>query len=119
MESFEQRIGDLTAALDEAQKPIVEQLQAILKELQGKEFDSFEAKKRVVSMVNSMTQRLALAIACPKPGCGKAATMRCSKSGRSAHGYFSFEHEENGRRTKHGGESVLPVLHLMPASTTE
>ncbi len=115
MDSLESGIGELNTALEEAQKPIIERLQALLAAAEGKTFKTFEEKQRVAAMIQEIISRLGMALECPNPECRQPAKLRCKKSGRSKSGKFVFEHYQNGHQIFHGGLSVLPSIRLTQA----
>jgi hypothetical protein len=113
MESFEQDIGELGNALDEAQKPIIERLQRFLDVLEGKTMPSGETIQRVTAAINVMAARLGRAIACAKEECGHPAKLRWFRTPKSEAGVLTFDHTIDGRRTSHGAHKIVPPLKLV------
>ena len=108
MDSLESGIGELNDALEEAQKPIIERLQMLLAEAEGKKFGTFEEKKRIVAMIQQMANQLKVAFRCVV--CGEPARLRCAKARSSDEiGYIGFLHA----RTSHGGSQTFPHLELI------
>lgn len=105
----------------EAQRGYAEKLSQLLAHLEGRNFGSFEENANIAKAIASILDRLHMALACPKPGCGVPSRLRCSKPGRSKTGQFQFEHyiivDGKPKRTNHFGSNKLPALAVIPAQS--
>jgi hypothetical protein len=96
-------------------QPVRDAIAVLLEQVQGTSFGSLEENQDVTKRIGQLLQLLNLRVACPKPECGRPATLRCAPAGNSTHGVFQFDHAVNGRRSTHLGSSRLPHLRLVPA----
>jgi hypothetical protein len=114
MESPENAFEAFYTEIDAALQPIIVRVQEFLKTLEGKNFGSVEANKRVAAMIQKLVSRVGMVLMCTKEGCGQPSHLRCNKPARSQTGTFQFEHFVDGRRTNHTGSACLPALTLVP-----
>lgn len=109
------RLRQRNEQADDALAPIIDGFRQDVRLIEGEEFETFDAAQEVTLQIQQTADRFRVALACQKPGCGKPSKLRCTKSSRSTRGYFiSFEHDEDGRRTKHEGKAKMPVLQIVP-----
>jgi hypothetical protein len=86
-------------------------IEAELGSLVGRSFGNLAANQEVVLVIHEMLEAHGLRVRCPV--CGHPAILRCSERPGVASGAFVLDHTIEGRRTFHGGFSVLPELHLV------
>lgn len=107
-------LSQFDAKIPEALEPVVAKYRQLLDQLKGHSFGLLEANQAVASKILAQLNSMNYRVRCPR--CGEPATLRCSRTNGSANGSFQFEHYlGGGRRTRHGGSTVLPGLDLVPS----
>jgi len=99
-----ERIDVLIANLELIQTSLRTKTQQLLQELSGKEYDTLEAKREVVSKINRLLSAADARIECPN--CGEPASLRCAVTGNAKDGAFQFEHHRP--KTVHGAKTRFP-----------
>ena len=109
MQSLNRFEGDIQRVLAKKALALQELLAA---HFCGHDFGSLANNQAVASQINLSARRLGHRFLCRK--CKQPADLRCSRTNRSKHGSFQFEHYNNSRRTHHCGHTVVPDLLLVP-----
>jgi len=109
----------LQQQLNRLQRSIRLSIEGEFASLVGQSFQSLEANEAVTGMIQQLLDAHGLRVQCPE--CGHPAILRCSPRPGVAHGVFVLDHTIEGRRTFHGGYSVLPTIRLVakPARRTK
>jgi hypothetical protein len=98
----------------EGREKVLVAFQALLAQIEGREFGSFALNKAVAQEVNQWLDRLNVRFACSSDDCGHApARLRCRPHPDIEHGTWQFEHFLKPRI--HGGTKEVPQLKLVPA----
>ena len=103
LQRFERRV-------DEAQRSLWNEAEALFGEFEGKELGDLIVKQRIAALIQQIANRLTACFKCPY--CEQPARLRCAKSGRSKEGRFEFDHFIAGKRTTCGGTVGIPPLKL-------
>lgn len=101
----------LTQQLNHIQRSIRQAIEAYLHSMAGQSFGSVAENQQFVRLVQALLESHGLRVRCPE--CGHPAILRCSRSGGSAGGVFVFDHYIQGRRTFHGGGSIVPKVSVI------
>ena len=113
--TVQRRIERLDEAVTIAQRPLQQELQALLDDLAGCSFGSLADNTAAANALRFLMLRLEVRVECPREGCHEASLIRCRPAGRTRHGSFEFEHRRNGRLSTHAASTKLPALKLVPA----
>lgn len=105
-------LNEFDAEIDAVQSPIVQELQAFLKTLEGRTFIE-EGKQHVAARIQDILNRLGQRIVCPKTGL--PGFLRVSKVGKSGIETFQIQITENGKRTCRFSSVKFPSIQLCPA----
>jgi len=84
--------------------------EALLRSVEGRNYESLEANQRIASLIQETADRLRLAFVCTR--CGEPARFRCSQAATAKTGMFTFSH---GRQT-HTGTTTIPRLQTTQAA---
>ncbi|MEL6105748.1 MAG: hypothetical protein AAFU85_06925 [Planctomycetota bacterium] len=103
-------LARLQREMNRLQREIRLTIQAQLSQMTGKSLGSLEANRELARSIHEMLDSHGLRVRCPH--CGNAAILRVSPRAGAAAGVFVFDHSVDGKRTFHGGRTVVPEIHL-------
>jgi len=105
------QLSNLQQQMNRLHRTVRLTIEAELSLLTGRQFGSLVANEEVVGLIQNVLETHGLRIQCPE--CGHPAILRCSGRPGLPNGAFVLDHTIEGRRTFHGGYSILPALRLM------
>lgn len=111
MTDASERLSQLQQQINRLQRTVRQTIEAELVKFSGQSFGALTANQAVVIMIQEMLEAHGLRVRCPE--CGHPAILRCSGRPGVAHGVFVLDHTIEGRRTFHGGYSLLPEFRLI------
>lgn len=103
-------LARLQREMNRLQREIRLTIQAQLSQMNGKSLGSLEANQELARSIHEMLDSHGLRVRCPQ--CGNAAILRASPRAGAPNGVFVFDHTVDGKRTFHGGRTVVPEIHL-------
>jgi len=110
-----QAAADLLAGLQREmsrlQREIRLTIQAQLAQMTGRSLGSLKANRELAQSIHEMLDSHGLRVRCCQ--CGHPAILRVSPRAGAADGVFVFDHTIDGRRTFHGGRTVVPEIRLV------
>ena len=74
--------------------------------------DSLRLNQELALSIQSVIDRLGVAVACGKDDCEVPAVVRCTSAKTTKGGIFQFSHYIDGRTTNHKGPKHLPSFKL-------
>ncbi|TWT92718.1 hypothetical protein [Stieleria varia] len=104
-------LGGLQQELNRLQRSIRIAIQQQLASMAGQSLGSIAANRELVETIQAMLENHGLRVRCNE--CGHPAILRVSVRPGCASGVFVFDHTIEGRRTFHGGKTVLPLIQLV------
>ena len=104
-------LGDLQQELNRLQRVIRLAIQGQLQKLVGQSMGSLSENRELVRSIHELLDSHGLRTRCSE--CGHPAILRASPRSGSKTGVFVFDHTIDGKRTFHGGRSVLPEMLLV------
>ncbi len=112
-------LGELQQELNRLQRSIRLAIQGQLGKLCGQSMASLAENRDLAKSIHQMLESHGLRVRCSE--CGHPAILRVSPGGSQKTGVFVFDHTLDGRRTFHGGKTVVPALMLVakPARRTK
>ena len=112
-------LGELKEELNRLQRVIRLSIQSQLQKLAGQSMGTLAENRELVKSIHQLLDSHGLRTRCPE--CGHAAILRVSPRDGSKTGVFVFDHTIQGKRTFHGGRSVMPKVLLIakPARKTK
>ncbi|MEO1524191.1 MAG: hypothetical protein AAFX06_02090 [Planctomycetota bacterium] len=104
-------LARLQREMNRLQREIRLTIQAQLSQMTGKSLGSLESNRELARSIHEMLDAHGLRVRCPH--CGNAAILRVSPRPGAASGVFVFDHTIDGKRTFHGGKTVMPEILLV------
>lgn len=104
-------LGDLQQELNRLQRAIRLAIQGQLQKLAGQSMGSLAENRELARSIHQLLESHGLRTRCCE--CGHPAILRASPRNGSKTGVFVFDHTIDGKRTFHGGRSVLPEIMLL------
>jgi hypothetical protein len=104
-------LGKLRQTLNRLQREIRLAIQEQLAEFSGQSLGSIEANRQLARSIQDTLDSHGLRVRCSH--CGQPAILRVSPRAGADAGVFVFDHTVDGRRTFHGGRTVLPEIRLV------
>ncbi|KAA5541041.1 hypothetical protein FYK55_19285 [Roseiconus nitratireducens] len=104
-------LGDLQRQMSRLQREIRLAIQAQLGQMTGRSLGSLEANRALAQSIHEMLDSHGLRVRCCQ--CGHPAILRVSPRAGATDGVFVFDHTIDGRRTFHGGRTVIPEIHVV------
>ncbi|MEM9586310.1 MAG: hypothetical protein AAGA03_03440 [Planctomycetota bacterium] len=108
MTAAETALAELERELNRLQRSIRQAIQAKLREFEGRTMGDLAANREMVTTIHRLLDGHGLRVRCSE--CGHPAILRVSPRKGMANGAFVFDHTIEGKRTFHGGSSVMPSL---------
>jgi len=104
-------LGELQMELNRLQRTVRLAIQTQLAKMTGKSLASLKENRELAASIHQLLDSHGLRAQCSE--CGHPAILRVSPRGGLANGVFVFDHTIEGRRTFHGGKTVMPELRLV------
>lgn len=104
-------LGKLKQDINRLQRTIRLSIQEQLQTLAGQSMGSLELNRELAASIHELLDSHGLRVRCSE--CGHPAILRVSPRKGVADGAFVFDHTIDGRRTFHGGRSVMPEVVLV------
>lgn len=104
-------LADLEQQLNRLQRTIRLAIQSKLSELTGNSLGDIQSNRKLVESIHQMLDTHGLRVQCSE--CGHPAILRVSPRSGIVAGVFVFDHSIEGRRTFHGGRTVMPEIRLV------
>jgi hypothetical protein len=104
-------LGELQMELNRLQRTVRLAIQKQLAKMTGQSLASLQENRELAKSIHQLLDSHGLRIQCCE--CGHPAILRVSPRGGVANGVFVFDHTIEGRRTFHGGKTVLPEIRLV------
>lgn len=112
-------IKDLENAGEELAKiqwQVARKIERILAPYVGQSFGSVDANKEFADAVNKLLRANGARLVCPT--CKTPSMLFLQTGGTTRHGSFQHQHSKDGKKTRHGGSVVVPLLSVVPALIT-
>lgn len=110
-ESVQLRLQQLAQQVNRLQRTLRLVIERELVQWQGLDLGSLEANQELAKRLAELVDSHGLRFRCPE--CGHPAILRCSARPGLPRGVFVFDHSVQGKRTFHGGGTVVPQLKLV------
>ncbi|MGB7345922.1 MAG: hypothetical protein WBD20_17020 [Pirellulaceae bacterium] len=104
-------LGELQMELNRLQRTVRLAIQRQLAKMSGQSLGGLKENQELAKSIHQLLESHGLRVQCSE--CGHPAILRVSPRGGVANGVFVFDHTIEGRRTFHGGKTVLPELRLV------
>ena len=104
-------LAQLDQQLNRLRRSVRLTIQTQLRPLAGQSLGSLEHNQHLVESIHALLDSYGLRVQCSQ--CGHPAILRVSPRAGIAAGVFVFDHQVDGRRTFHGGRTVMPEIHLV------
>ena len=104
-------LSGLQQELNRLQRSIRLAIQERLGAMAGTSLGTLAANRELVQSIHTMLESHGLRVRCID--CGHPAILRISTRPGCASGVFVLDHTIDGRRTFHGGKTVMPQIHLV------
>ncbi len=104
-------LSELQMELNRLQRTVRLAIQSQLAKLTGQSLSSLRENREMARSIHQLLDSHGLRVQCCE--CGHPSILRVSPRSGVANGVFVFDHTIDGRRTFHGGKTVLPELRLV------
>lgn len=116
-----EKLEDVERRLHQALLPFRDELQAVLKGMEGKAYGSFNNNQAVASKLNVLLRTLSVRLKCPRTGL--PATIRCIDAPRTKQGSFELraqvkDEHKTIQKTTFSSVSLPPKLTLVDPHST-
>ncbi len=100
-------LRNLTRYLERVGEPLAEAVRLLLRDLDGKSFQSFPQTKEFVESLQALLDRIGYAVECPR--CEELGRLEAAAPGTAAHGSIRVRHPG---RTNHGNRTSVSNFNL-------
>ncbi|MCP4891879.1 MAG: hypothetical protein P1U77_20310 [Rubripirellula sp.] len=104
-------LEELQQELNRLQRKVRITIQTQLASITGRSLGGLAENRELIASIQEVLEGHGLRIQCAE--CGHPAILRVSPRPGSSTGVFVFDHTLDGRRTFHGGGSVVPAIKLV------